>query len=201
VNRRIVLVLAIIAGVALALILLLPSGGRDEESQVAVGRPLVEKHDKAVRTQRTTVDEELSPAKKEAADARNARRSSPYFQHVQVVAKRWMRIGNLMAAQGKEEDASKARTVARALRSASRSDGTEEAQQAALDEEVKVLKDLQARYTDGDIAKILGNVAQAYEAVLAGEAPPAMGKAVGQSEGAGGIAPSAPAEEADAVAP
>jgi len=187
VNRRIVLVLAIIAGVALALILLLPSGGRDEESQVAVGRPLVEKHDKAVRTQRTTVDEELSPAKKEAADARNARRSSPYFQHVQVVAKRWMRIGNLMATQGKEEDATKARTVARALRSAGRQDGTEEAQQAALEEEARVLQELQGRYTEGDTAKILANIKLAYDAVVAGQPPPPLGLAAGQDEGAGGL--------------
>lgn len=200
-NRRIVLVLAIIAGVALALILLLPSGSGDEDERAAVGRTTVEKHDKVVRTQRTTVDEELPPAKKEAADARTARRSTPYFQHVQTVAKRWMRVGNLMAAQGKEEDATKARTVARALRSASRPDGTEEAQKAALDEEAKVLQEMQAKYTEGDVSKILANVAQAYDAVLAGEAPPAMGKAVGQSEGAGGIAPSEDAGEAGAGAP
>jgi hypothetical protein len=202
VNRKIVLVLAIIAGIALALILLLPSGGGDDEEQAAVGRATVERPEKAVKTRTAAAEDDLSPAKREATDARAARRATPYFQHVQTVAKRWMRLGNLMAGQGKEEDASKARTVARALRSASRSDGTEEARLAALEEEGRILAEMKGKYAEGDIAKILANVDLAYQAVENGEAPPTMGKAVGQEEASGGLpSPSAPTEEAGAGAP
>jgi hypothetical protein len=199
-NRKIVLVLAIIAGVALALILLLPSGGGDQKDQAAVSSSVVEKPQKAVKTRKDVIDEDLSPAKREAAEARAARRSTPYFQHVQTVAKRWMRLGNLMVGQGAQEDATQARTVARALRSANRADSTDETRQAALDEEGRVLEEMKARYAEGDIAKILANIELAYDAARSGEAPPPMGKAAGLEEAAGGIAPSAGEGEAEAGA-
>ncbi len=203
-NRKIILVLALIAGAALALILLLPGGDGGGENQVAVGRPTVEKPAKAMKTRTEVLDADVSPAKREATQARAARRATPYFQHVQTVAKRWMRIGNLMAGQGQEDDASKARTVARALRSANRTDGTEEAQKAALDEEGRILAELKARYPEGDVSKILANIELAYNAALEGQAPPQLGKAAGLEEASGGLpAPSteAPEGEAGAAAP
>ncbi|MBN1335006.1 MAG: hypothetical protein JXB39_03500 [Deltaproteobacteria bacterium] len=203
-NRKIVLVLAIIAGVALALILLLPSGGGDADKPSGVDRTSIEKPSKVVKTRKSAVDYDLAPAKRDAAEERAVRRTTPYYQHVQTVAKRWMRLGNLMAGQGNDEDASKARTVARALRSANRADGTEEARKAALEEESRILEEMTGKYTEGDISRILANITRAHEAAQSGEAPPPTGEAAGLDEASGGIpAPvgTAPGEEASAGAP
>ncbi len=205
-DRRILLALCAIAGICAA-ILLFPTREK-EDADVAVG------HDHAApvtattksRPVKTRINEApsgpLPGAKDAAAEAREAHFSTPYYEHTKAAAKRWLALGNLLTAEGDTEAAQRARAIARALRSASRMDGSDDAREEAAAGEVELIAELQAKYTEGEIAEILAYLGGAAEALRAGAAPPAAeeGAEGGDPAAAGSAGADAPPPDAEAEA-
>ncbi len=170
-DRKILFLLAAIAGICAA-VLLLPS--RDnQDADVAVGRDQPTKAEPATTSTTTKSykryeDEEDKPgkqrrqvpeAKEAAADASEARRSSVYYKHSQSTGKYWQHLGNLLWSAGDQENAKKAREVAKGLRRGSRPDATGGDQYAAVEKERELWEALREIYTEGDIATVLDNLA------------------------------------------
>ncbi len=178
-DRKVLIALAAIAGICAA-ILLFPA--RDKvDADVAVGHdhsPKEADDDKPERKKKRGINDvsevaESVPNAKEAAKARNeARKATPYYQHVQAAAKRWLVLANTIGPAGHDEIATEMRELSRELRQASRPDGTEEAQQDALKREGEVLAKVQELDLDAEMTEIVGYLSQAYEAATAGEQPP-----------------------------
>ncbi len=193
-DRKILIALAAIAGICAA-ILLFPA--RDKvDADVAVG------HD---HSPKTTVDEpdEPKPRKrgmndvsdaprpnaKDAAKARNeARKATPYYQHVQAAAKRWLVMANTIGPAGEDAIAQEMRELSRELRAQSRPDGTEAGQQAALDKEGELITRAQALSLDAEMTEILDYLVQAHQAATTGELPPEAGESTVEYEPTAGDA-------------
>ena len=180
-DRRILIALAAVAGICAA-ILLFPA--RDKvDADVAVGHdhspkstePAQDKPRKKTRGM-NDVSDEPTPDAKQAAKARNeARKATPYYQHVQASAKRWLVMANTIGPAGESAIAEEMRELSRELRQASRPDGTENTQQAALEREAELISKAQGLSLDAEMTEILDYLAQAHLAATTGELPPDAG--------------------------
>jgi hypothetical protein len=177
-DRRILIALAAVAGICAA-ILLFPS--RDKvDADVAVGHDhspeAGEQVDEAPRKKKRRINDasdEPTPNAKQAAKARNeARRATPYYQHVQATAKRWLVMANTIGPDGNDAIATEMRELARELRQASRPDGTENQQQAALEREGELIDKAKALNLDPEMDEILAYLIQAHTAATTGDLPP-----------------------------
>jgi hypothetical protein len=178
-DKRILIALAALAGICAA-ILLFPS--RDKvDADVAVGhdhapdRGEVETPEpkRTKKRRMNDVSETPVPNAKETARAANeARKATPFYQHTQAVAKRWLVMANTIGPAGQTELASEMRELSRELRSASRPDGAEADQQAALEHEGELLAKAQAVQLDAEMAEILEYLTEAYQAATTGALPP-----------------------------
>ncbi len=183
-DRRILIALAAVAGICAA-ILLFPA--RDKvDADVAVGHDhtptaIDADPDKPARKTKkrgmNDVTEAPSPSAKQAAQERNeARKATPYYQHTQAVAKRWLVMANTIGPAGETEIATEMRELSRELRQASRPDGTEGLQQAALEHEAAMIAKAQELSLDAPMAEVLAYLAQAHAAATTGELPPEAGE-------------------------
>jgi len=182
-DRKILIALAAIAGICAA-ILLFPA--RDKvDADVAVGRdhsptPTADDDDdKPKRKKRgmNDVSDKPAPNAKEASKARNeARKATPFYQHTQAVAKRWLVMANTIGPAGQEAIATEMREMSRDLRQASRPDGTENTQQAALESEAKLITKAQALSLDAEMTEVLEYLVEAHQAATTGTLPPEAGE-------------------------
>ena len=181
-DKRILIALAAVAGICAA-ILLFPKRNK-VDADVAVGHdhtPAADAEDdkprQKTRRMNDVSEDAPTPDAKEVAAARNeARKATPYYQHVQASAKRWLVMANTIGPSGQAELATEMRELSRELRAASRPDGTEEAQQAALDHEGQLLAKAQAISLDVEMDEILTYLSQAHQAATVGEQPPEAGE-------------------------
>ncbi len=181
-DRRILIALAAVAGICAA-ILLFPSREK-VDADVAIGhdhspkaKEQVEQTPKKKKKKRriNDVTDEPAPNAKEASKARNdARKATPYYQHVQSVGKYWLLLANTLGPAGEEELATEMREVARKLREGSRTDGTQPMQEAALALEGELIPKVQAVSLPADKAQILDYLVEAHKAALANEPPPEL---------------------------
>jgi hypothetical protein len=184
-DRRILIALAAVAGICAA-ILLFPS--RDKvDADVAVGHDHAPSDDAATaqetprkgkkRRVNDVSDDVAAPVSKEASKAANeARRATPYYQHVQAAAKRWLVMANTIGPAGQDALATEMRELSRELRAASRPDGTEDAQKAALAHEGELITKAQAVSLDAEMTEILDYLVQAHQAATTGVLPPEAGE-------------------------
>jgi len=181
-DRKILIALAAIAGICAA-ILLFPA--RDKvDADVAVGhdhspKTTADDDDKPTRKTRgiNDVSDEPAPNAKESAKARNeARKATPFYQHTQAVAKRWLVMANTIGPAGQDAIATEMRDLSRDLRQASRPDGTETTQQAALEREAKLIIKAQALSLDAEMTEVLEYLANAHQAATTGALPPEAGE-------------------------
>ncbi len=105
-----------------------------------------------------------SISKEDLAERLAKRKQTPFYEHSQDVAKRWLHLGNLLASAGDTESAQRARAVSRDLRYGIRPDGTIEKQSAALDNELNTLESLRLRYSENsEITEILNYIQKASQ--------------------------------------
>jgi hypothetical protein len=177
-DKRILIALAALAGICAA-ILLFPK--RDKvDADVAVGHdhtPAADAADDEPRRKKRRMndvseDQPTADKKELAAAANEARKATPYYQHVQASAKRWLVMANTIGPAGETDLATEMRELSRELRAASRPDGTEATQQAALDHEAALIVKAQALSLDSDMSEILDYLAQAHQSATVGEQPP-----------------------------
>jgi len=184
VDRRILIILAAAAGVTAAVLLFPDREATDADKAVGRERPEV-----TTTTTRTAQSSDGVSAEKASVNENlQALQNSAYAKHTQATTRYWMHLGNLLAFGGDTENGERARLVARHLRDGSRLDATTDVQQAALDEEGKILADLKALNLDGEKGDIVNYLEQASTALKNGEPPPVATFKITNSTGIGGSA-------------
>ncbi len=184
-DRKIFFALAAVAGICAAILLLPSRDDGDTEATSTQQSASAGQETKPAPRERNIgtapegdEEEEREPsyvdlAKADAKAANEARRATPYFQFTQTAANRWQMIANTIGPQGHTELAEDMRELARQIRAAARADGTEDAQQAAIEAQGAMLERLETQSPDLDaeMSEALEVLRQAHQSISNGEAP------------------------------